>query len=164
MAKVSLMVGNTGAGKSTFSRKLAAQEDAHIFAIDEWMNALFMMDMPPPGTFEWAMERIERLESQLLKETLKLLGRDINVILDFGFVSKEQRMRVENFFQDANRDVSAYYFDIPASTRWERVQKRNATQAETYQFHVSKKVFDFCETIFEPMDEEERKRAVIIID
>ncbi len=36
-----------------------------------------------------------------------------------------------------------------------RVEKRNLGHSETYQFEVPKEIFEFCETIFEPLDEEE---------
>ncbi len=66
MAKAYLIVGNVGAGKSTYAGKLAAEENAEIFTNDEWMTTLFMMEMPDPPEYEWALERTRRTERQIL--------------------------------------------------------------------------------------------------
>ncbi len=56
LAKVLLVVGNTGAGKSTYSAQLAARENAIVFSVDEWMKTLFFMDMPDPPLYSWATD------------------------------------------------------------------------------------------------------------
>jgi predicted kinase len=44
-----LISGSTGAGKTTYSRKLAKERHALVFSIDEWMKTLFWMDAPQGG-------------------------------------------------------------------------------------------------------------------
>jgi len=161
MAKAFLLVGNTGAGKSTFAAKLATRENAHVFAGDEWMKTLFMMDQPDPMTYQWALERTQRIETQILNETKKILARDINVILDIGFFAKSQRKRVQKVLQKSARAIVIHFFDIDKATRWKRIEERNIKETETYQFHVSKTTFDYCDTLFEPLDRHEQKIAII---
>src|SRR5689334_16988583 len=43
---VHLICGSTGAGKTTYARRLADEIGAVVFSIDEWMAALFWMDAP----------------------------------------------------------------------------------------------------------------------
>ncbi|WP_159104313.1 hypothetical protein [Sneathiella glossodoripedis] len=43
-----------------------------------------------------------------------------------------------------------------------RVEKRNLGESDTYQFEVPKEIFEFCETIFEPLDDEEREFAKLV--
>lgn len=162
MAKIFLVVGNTGAGKSTFSAVLSAQEKAHTFAVDDWMASLFLMDAPDPSTYEWALERTQRIETQMLSESVKLIKNHVNVILDIGFFSKSQRKRVQSFFENKHIETITYYLDVEKETRWFRVNKRNTKPSETYRFHVSEEIFEFCETIFEPLDALERKEAIIL--
>jgi predicted kinase len=161
-AQAFIITGNVGSGKTTYSRKLAAQIGAHIFSVDEWMATLFLADSPEVPNFEWALERTQRVEAQVLAETIKLLSLNVPVILDQGFFAKEQRMRVLTYLQDKGFDVRLDYLDVPKDVRWMRVEKRNLGQSETYQFEVPKEIFEFCETIFEPLDEEELAFAHLI--
>jgi adenylate kinase family enzyme len=41
-----LIVGSTGAGKTTYARKLAEQIQAVVYSIDDWMKGLYWQDMP----------------------------------------------------------------------------------------------------------------------
>jgi len=162
MAKIHFIVGNTGSGKSTFSAVLAAQEKAHIFSVDEWMVNLFWMDAPDPPSYDWAIERTQRIEIQMLAESVKLVKNNVNVILDIGFFAKSQRSRVQEFFKSKNIETVTYFLDVDKDTRWFRVNKRNTEVTDTFQFHVSEEIFEFCETIFEPLDAVERNEAIIL--
>jgi predicted kinase len=147
--KIYLIAGNTGAGKSTYTRNLAQKEDAYIFSGDEWFKTLFLADVPSPSTYKWALERTERIEDQIVKEALKLIIKDMNVILDLGFFKRVQRKRVEQFFNENNVKTSLHFLDIDKKLRWERVNKRNFEKSESFEFEVSREIFEFGETIFE---------------
>jgi predicted kinase len=162
MTKIALISGNVGAGKSTYATRLSVQDNGYIFTTDEWMRNLFYKDIPDPPSYEWALERTERIEVQILQESLKLLARNISVILDIGFFAESQRTRVQSFFRDRGYGPVLHYLDVDKETRWQRVDERNTIQGETFEFFVSRQVFEFCETIFEPLDEEERRGAVIV--
>jgi hypothetical protein len=43
---VHLISGPVGAGKTSYSRKLASEHNAVVFSIDEWMQNLFGGDLP----------------------------------------------------------------------------------------------------------------------
>lgn len=161
MAKVFLIIGNTGAGKSTYAKKLAEIENAYIFTGDEWFRTLFVPDTPTPSSYEWALERTKRIETQILTESLKLLSKNLNVILDIGFFSQQQRQRVQQFFTQHHYLCITHFLDVNKATRWERVVQRNTEKTNTFQFEVSKEIFEFCETIFEPLDAQESNDAVI---
>ncbi len=162
MQKIYLIVGNVGAGKSTYAANLALQKQAHIFTVDEWMKTLFWMEAPDGDTYEWALERVVRIEKQILSETVKLARLGMSIILDLGFFSSDQRTRVHSMLLDAEMPVEVLYLDVDKEERWRRVQHRNSEQGETFQFNVSREVFEFCETIFEPMDDAELATATIV--
>lgn len=159
---LTMIVGNVGAGKSTYAAKLSADTGAHVFNIDEWMRTLFLPDQPATPSFEWALERTERVEAQILLESGRLLDRGVNVILDMGFFSEVQRSRVRHHFLDRGIVATMHYLDVDKDTRWDRVHQRNTQQTATFQFAVSREIFDFCETIFEPLDDDERRDAILI--
>ena len=157
-----LIVGNVGAGKSTYAHELVRTQDAHLFSVDEWMNNLFRADLPEDDAYEWSLVRLQRIEKQILSEALRLIDRNIQVILDLGFFGREQRTRIINFLLEQHQKPVIHYLDVDKGTRWQRVNHRNTHKTETFQFHVSQETFEFCETIFEPLDTEERRRAIII--
>ncbi|OMH33783.1 ATP-binding protein [Motiliproteus sp. MSK22-1] len=161
MSKLFIIAGNTGAGKTTYAAKLAQQENAYVFSGDEWMKNLFIMDLPDPPSYEWALERTERIETQILNESLKLLDRKINVVLDIGFFAKSQRERVRNFYYRHGLDAITHYLDVDKETRWVRVDERNTQQNENYQFQVTRETFEFCETIFEPVKTDEKNTIIV---
>ena len=161
MSKLFIIAGNTGAGKTTYSAKLAQQENAYVFCGDEWMKNLFIMDLPDPPSYDWALERTERIENQILNESLKLLTRRINVILDIGFFAKSQRERVRDFYHQHGHQAITHYLDVDKETRWARVNARNTQQHDSYQFQVNRETFEFCETIFEPLDKDEKGTVII---
>lgn len=161
-ASVIMITGNVGAGKSTYAARLAADSGAHIFSVDEWMRTLFLADQPAVPSFEWALERTERVEEQILRESARLLERGVSIILDLGFFSEAQRSRVRHYFLDRGVVAALHYLEVDKETRWARVDQRNTQKTETFQFPVSREIFDFCETIFESLDDEERRIATII--
>ena len=69
MATIHLLCGSTGAGKTTYGRRLAEDLGAVRFSIDEWMSALFWMDAPDPFTPAWAMERVERSAAMIWRRS-----------------------------------------------------------------------------------------------
>jgi len=62
--------------------------------------------------------------------------------------------------------VQLHFRDVPAEIRWQRVQNRNTEQAETFQFEVSRDMFDFIESMWEAPSDEEMARfsGIRIID
>ena len=162
LAEVFLITGNVGAGKTTYARQLAQKIGGLVFSVDEWMANLYLEDQPDPVTFEWALERTQRVERQVLIESEKLLKLNVPVILDQGFFAKEHRMRVQTYFLERGFGAHLHYLDVPKDVRWMRVDKRNLGESDTFQFEVSQEIFEFCETIFEPLDADELKLAALI--
>lgn len=160
MSKVFLVVGPTGSGKTTFSKDLASREDAHIFSVDEWLNNLYIMDMPKRNSFNWANERAHRIEKQILAEAVKLLNKRLNVVLDLGFFSREQRQRVPEFIRSHGHEAITYFLDAEPLTRWQRIEARDTAKTVTLNIPVSRENFDFFESIFEPLDDDEMSQAM----
>src|SRR5438477_9832749 len=77
-----LIVGLPGAGKTTKARQLEVEASALRFTPDEWMHSLF-------GRNDQATR--DALEGRLIWIALRVLQLQTNVILDFGFWSKDER-------------------------------------------------------------------------
>jgi predicted kinase len=154
-AQLTLVVGCTGAGKSTYARALADELGAMRFSIDEWMVALFWADSPQPIEFAWAMERVNRCEAQIFAMARQAAQRGIPVVLDLGFTTKAHRDKFRGLGQEAGLSVAAHFVDVPAEERWRRVEARNAQQGETFSLPVDREMFDFMEGLWEPPCEAE---------
>ena len=63
---IHLIVGKTGAGKTTYSNELRMKTDGIIFSIDKWNNELFLPDKESTDGLEWILERINRAESIMI--------------------------------------------------------------------------------------------------
>jgi predicted kinase len=147
---VILVVGCTGAGKTTHARKLADELGAIRFSIDEWMVPLFGEDMPVPIRFDWMMERVNRCEAMIFATARQIVARGGIAVLDLGFTKKQHREKFRTLCAEAGMRVAVHYLDVLRETRWQRVEQRNHVQGETFAMTVDRTMFDFMETMWEP--------------
>ncbi|MDG6079420.1 ATP-binding protein [Erythrobacter litoralis] len=154
-ADLILIVGCTGAGKTTYARRLADEIGGIRFSIDEWMMALFWKDSPQPIEFAWTMERVERCERQIFAMAEQLASRGITALLDLGFTKKDHRDRFRQMACEAGLSAVVHFVDVPVEERWRRVERRNDDKGETYAMTVDRDMFDFMEGMWEPPAENE---------
>ena len=154
-ADIYLICGATGAGKSTHAEALAKQVAGVRFSIDEWMQQLHNQDQPEPPQFEWLIERVKRNWAQMRTVAERLAEIGTPAIFDCGLTTKQERDIFANWAADLGLSVALHVVDTPTDTRWQRVQKRNTEQAETFRFNVTREMFDFIESMWEAPDEAE---------
>jgi predicted kinase len=160
--RVNLVSGSTGAGKTTFARKLAEETQAVRFSIDEWMNNLYWPDKEPGADYRWAIERVERCERQIWASALEVLRCGQDVVLDLGFTERRQRERFAVLAEDAAVEIVTHFVTSDPDVRRARVHQRNIEKRETFEFEVTDDMFDFMEGIFEPPTEDEQGRLEIV--
>ena len=158
-ADMILIVGSTGAGKTTYALCLADELGAVRFSIDEWMTALFWADSPQPLEFAWTMERIARCEALIFAQVRQLASRGVPALLDLGFTTKAHRDRFRALSSEAGLTCAVHFVDVPADERWYRVNRRNKERGETYAMQVDRQMFDFMEGMWEPPDQAEWERG-----
>lgn len=154
---IALIVGSTGAGKTTYSRDLAKRWPGVVYSIDDWMKSLYWPDMPSEpdmnwfsANHQWYVDRIGRCESVILREAIERARLNQKSILDLGFSTAEHRTRFIRTFNDLGIPVETHYLDLDADLRWKRVQERNSEKGSTFVMHVDRPMFEFMESIFEP--------------
>ena len=76
-------------------------------------------------------------------------------VLDLGFARAEHRAKFADLAREAGLPVVLHFVDVPAETRWARVQGRNAERGETLAMDVDRAMFDFMEGMWEPPGEGE---------
>jgi len=156
---IHLVFGRVGAGKTTYARRLATEQRAVFFCLDEWMATLFTMDAPQPLTLEWMLPRVERAERQIWAVAQQVLATGTDVILELGFFTREQRDRIRT--KAAAYPTQVHVVDAPAEVRRTRVRERNRGGA-TYTIEVDDVRFNWAERYFEPLGDDEHAGAVIV--
>ena len=159
---IHLIVGNTGSGKTTYSKELKTKTNGVVFSIDKWNKTLFLPDKKSTDGLEWFLERIERAEKMIMDLIMQLENSKTDSILDLGLSKFEHREKFRNFAELNNLELTTHFLDIEKETRLKRVMKRNSEKGETYEFEVSKENFDFMETWFEKPSATEMLGGTII--
>ena len=154
-ADMILIVGCTGAGKTTYALRLAEQLGALRFSIDEWMTTLFWADSPQPIEFQWAIERVGRCEAQIMAMVRQAAARGVPAVLDLGFTRLDHRDRFRALAAEAGLTAAVHFIDVPTEERWLRVNRRNQQRGETFAMEVDWQMFDFMEGMWEPPGEAE---------
>ncbi len=159
MARLILICGPTGAGKTTYALSLSREIGAVRFSIDSWMQTLFAKDMTSLD-YSWMIDRVNRCYEQIWQVSEQVLSLDGNVVLDLGFTTKAQR----NLFSDRAKtlDINAeiHYLHASRNIRKQRVEKRNTEKDPSiYSFDVTDMMFNFMESRFETPAIEELKNG-----
>ena len=159
MARLILVCGPVGVGKTTYALSLAKEVEAVRFSIDPWMQTLFSKDMTSLD-YSWMIDRVNRCYEQIWDVSNQILSLDGNVILDLGFTTKEQREIFSNRAKELKIDPEIHYLDAPKEIRKKRVEKRNTEKdPSVYSFEVTDMMFNFMEPRFEVPDQEELKNG-----
>lgn len=159
---IHLIVGNTGSGKTTYAQKLQASNNGVLFSIDSWNKTLFLPDKNETDGLEWYLERINRSEKMIQELILQLKASGTPAILDLGLSKYEHREKFRQFAKRHDMTCHLHFLDFSKEIRWERIQKRNIQQGDTYEFEVSRGDFNFMESWFETPSTIELTGATII--
>lgn len=150
MARIHLVVGPVGAGKSTFARELCNEHDAVRLTLDDWMAELFSPDRPEVGVMQWYVERTDRCIEQIWKVTESILRVDRDVVLEIGLIQRHAREAIYWRVDSQGLDMIIYVLDAPREVRRERILRRNEDRGETFSMVVPLPVFELASDMWEP--------------
>ncbi len=160
---IHLVCGPTGAGKSTYSEQLAQDLSGVRFSIDEWMERLHNPDKPGEMLFQWFYERVQRNCAQMRDVAARLAEIGVPSVFDCGLTNATERAIFADWAEELGLSCRLHFVDVPKDMRWGRVEQRNLQQAETFQFHVTRDMFDFIERLWEPPTEAEQARLPLTV-
>ena len=149
------MVGLPGAGKTTRARELEVQHRAIRLTPDEWITAALGAD---PGHEALDAAR-DPTEARLWELAARLLALGVDVILDFGFWSREERETYRNRAAAVGAGSVVHFVDTAPEILRDRLARRRADRpANTYL--VSDAQLSEWSTVFQkPTPEELIPRA-----
>ena len=145
MATLFLMCGLPGSGKTTLARQIERERRALRLTPDEWIVRLFGTGLTPPA-LDWCRDPVEALQWEVAERVL-LLG--LNVILDFGFWSLEEREGFRSRAAALGARSELHFLDVPQPVLSARLAARNA-DLPPGTFRVTEAQLDFWWGLFEP--------------
>ena len=155
MPKVIALCGKICSGKTFYANKIKEGKNAVILSTDE--VTFYLMDNEQGERYD---DFAKRVNEYLMKKAIDIVRAGANVILDWGFWSKEERINLTNYYKKYNIPVEWHYVDVTQEKWQDLIKKRNelivSGQGE-YNFYfddgLKKKLLDsFNEPSKEEMD------------
>ena len=125
MAEVILICGKIGCGKTTYAKALCREGRGVLLSVDEVMLTLFGQHCGEKHDSYAA-----RTKDYLLRQSLSLVRAGVDVVLDWGFWTGEERSRTKAFFREQGISCQLHYLSVKDALWQERLTRRNeAVQA-----------------------------------
>jgi predicted kinase len=115
-----LTVGLPGTGKTTAARAIEIEHHALRLTKDEWVKALYGHENPPAVS--------DVIEGRLIEIGLRALELGVNVVIDYGLWSRDERAALRQCAADLGAACVVLYFELPKEEQRRRLDRR---QAET---------------------------------
>ncbi len=155
MPKVIALCGKICSGKTFYANKIKEGQNAVILSTDE--VTFYLMDNEQGERYD---DFAKRVNEYLMKKAIDIVRAGANVILDWGFWSKEERINLTNYYKKYNIPVEWHYVDVTQEKWQDLIKKRNeliVSGQEEYSFYfddgLKKKLLDsFNEPSKEEMD------------
>jgi len=145
MATLFLICGLPGSGKTTLAKQLEHSCPALRLCPDEWIAPL-----PADATDTAELDRLRTpIESVQWEVAKRVLTLGVDVILENGFWSREERVSYRSQAEARGARVELRYLDVPRDELWERLSRRNANLPPG-TFAVREDQLDLWWSWFEP--------------
>ena len=106
--KLYFMCGKMAAGKSTYAKHLARDQNAVLLVQDDLVAALFPGEIRDIPSF---VKYSGRLRNALSNHICDLLSRGVSVVLDFPGNTRNQRQWFRELLERANVEHELHYID-----------------------------------------------------
>ena len=150
MATLHLMVGLPCSGKTTKAKFLEQEYNALLLTTDKWHLKLFGND---------AIEKEHDVRHSIIESIIwevaeRVLILGIDVILDFGFWGKEERIHFKKKARELNVNFKIHYMNVPKDELFKRLEERNQNVFSD-SFIIPKEYMEEYVKVFQPVDPEE---------
>lgn len=121
MAKVIAICGKICCGKTYYSNMIKAKDNYVVLSCDEITSMLFDNNLGDKHD-----EITQRIKQYLLTKSIDVVNANCNVILDWGFWTKNERQNIRQYFQSMNIEFEMHFINI-TNNAWERnIDERNS--------------------------------------
>ncbi len=150
MATLFLICGLPGAGKTTLARQLEQERPALRLCPDEWITQI-IADPTDQAELDRLRSPVEAVQWEVATRAL-VLG--IDVVLEWGFWSREERRNYRAQAEALGACVELRYLEVGREELWARLSKRNANLPPG-TFVVTEEQLNLWWSLFEPPTQEE---------
>jgi predicted kinase len=150
-ARLILMCGLPGSGKTTLARRLAYEIPAIRLCTDEWQSAL-KVDLKEGDHYSETFHDL--LEAQLWIHAKDLIRHGQSIIFEKGLWLRSERDEKRREARELGVDIEFHYFDGPIDELVRRLEERNSESNPNY-FSISREQIEEYFKSFEPPDEAE---------
>ena len=120
MGKIILICGKICSGKTYYANILKEKENAVILSTDEVAYDL-IANMQGEAYEDFAY----RVNKYLMKKSIELAKIGCNVILDWGFWTRNERKEIADLYKQNDIDIQWHYIDIDDKVWYDNIEKRN---------------------------------------
>jgi predicted kinase len=153
MPTLILICGLPGAGKTTLARELESSLPALRLCPDEWITTI----IANPSDRE-ELDRLRTpVESVQWEVARRALALGLNVILEWGFWSREERGYSRTEAEALGAHVELRYLEVSRDELWARLSKRNVNLPPG-TFAVTEEQLDLWSSWFQAPTAEELTR------
>ena len=153
MGKVFLICGKICSGKSYYARTLKERYNAVILSTDETTYDLINNEQ---GEFYNVFA--ERVNLYLRKKAAEICKAGANVILDWGFWTKNNRQEMTDYLKESGVEFEWHYVDVSDEVWMKNIDARNKKIQEGNggsDFYVDEGLLDKVKSLFEIPDKDE---------
>jgi predicted kinase len=150
MATLYLICGLPGSGKTTTAKQIESSYSALRLCPDEWIESL-LADITDTAELDRLRTPVESVQWDVAKRVLTL---GINVILENGFWSRDERASYRSQAEALGAHVKLIYLNVDRDELWARLSKRNEN-LPSGTFVVREDQLDLWLSWFEPPTPEE---------
>ncbi len=144
--------GRICSGKSTYAKRLAREKSAVILSVDEITLTLFGQNCG-----EMHDTYVERLEELFFAKSLEAVKAGVNVILDWGFWTRKERVHARDFYMSNGIECEFHCIDVHDDEWKRRLERRNrdVEAGKTLDYYVDEGLAAKFASIFEVPTHEE---------
>ena len=145
MATVHLIIGRISSGKTRYARELC-KNGGVILSVDELEYDLFAHTL---GEEYDAM--MDRIKGYLHKKAVEIARSGCDVILDWGFWSRQERKAVAQYYREQGMETRWHYIDADADCWAQNIADRNCQVAAgaTTDWYVDEGLLHKLNQLFE---------------
>jgi predicted kinase len=144
MATLYLICGLPGSGKTTLAREIEASRPALRLCPDDWIATL-LADPMDTAELDRLRQPVETIQWELARRALTL---GVDVVLEFGFWSREERSYFRSQAEALGARVELRYLEVSRAELWARLSRRNANLPQG-TFAVSEAQLDLWSSWFQ---------------